>query len=153
MPARRRQQPPGHGPVEGTVVMIDLDEFGETVRERGWSEYQPNPATGLLTMLVERLASKWSAYVLYGLDPERGTEEAVLEVPYTTPEELREDLEEILRELNRVGVRATIVAVYGHVGLPARSRREAYHGTPTRRLALRLLRREKRRGGNRVVLA
>ncbi len=140
--------------VEGTVVVIDLDRFGDTVRERGWSEYKPNPATGLLTLLVERLVAKWRAVVVYGLDPERGTEEVVLEIPYVEPEELREDLEQVKREINRLGVGVTIAAVKGYVGLkPARSRREAYTGTPARRLAWKLVREAKRRGGNTIVIA
>ncbi len=140
--------------VPGTIVMIDLDRFGEIVEERGWSEYKPNPATGLLTLLVERFVSKWQGVVLYGLDPERGTEEVVVEIPYVEPEELVEDLEEIRRELRRVNVTATIVAVRGYVGLkPTGDRREAYEGTPYRRLAARLLRRAKRRGGDALIIA
>jgi len=140
--------------VEGTIVVIDLDRFSEVVRERGWSEYTPNPATGLLTSLIERLVAKWRAVVVYGLDEERGTEEVVLEIPYTEPEELERDLEAVREELNRLGVGVTIVAVKGYVGLkPARSRREAYTGTPFRRMAYRLLREAKRRGGNTIVIA
>jgi len=143
------------GLAEGTVVIIDLDRFGEVVEERGWSEYSPNPATGLLTRLVEELVSKWSGYLVYGLDEERGTEEAVIEFPLVEPEELREDLERIRRELNRVGVGVTIVAVKGHVGLLSRSadRRAAYSATPARRMAAKLLRQAKRRGGNVVIVA
>ncbi len=139
--------------VEGTVVIIDLDRMSEKVAEMGWSEYKPNPATGELTLLVEQLASKWSAVVVYGLDPERGTEEAVLEIPMVRPEELKEDLERIRMEIKKHGVTATIVAVYGFVGLkPAGSRREAYTATPTRRRAAKLLRQAKRRGGDIVVI-
>ncbi len=140
--------------VPGTIVIIDLDKFGEIVEERGWSEYEPNPATGLLTLLVDRFVSKWQGVVLYGLDWERGTEEVVIEIPFVEPEELREDLEEIRRELRRIGVTATIVAVHGYVGLrPTGDRREAYEGTPYRRLAARLLRRAKRRGGDTLIIA
>jgi len=152
---RRYIETPGRGLVEGTVVIIDLDRFGEVVEERGWSEYSPNPATGLLTRLVEELVRRWGGYLVYGLDEERGTEEAIVEFPLTRPEELREDLERIREELNRLGVGVTIVAVYGYVGLVERrgDRRRAYTATPTRRLALTLLRRAKRSGGNRVVIA
>ncbi len=141
------------GLVEGTIVVIDLDSFGEVVEERGWSQYKPNPATGLLTHLVEMLVAKWRAVVVYGLDWERGTEEAVLEIPYTEPSELRRDLEEIRREVNRLGVGVTIVAVRGIVGLgPARNRREAYYGTPDRARAVAVLKKLKRRGGNTVYI-
>ncbi|MET1101205.1 MAG: hypothetical protein ABWW69_01815 [Pyrodictiaceae archaeon] len=140
--------------VEGTIIVIDLDKFGEVVTERGWSEYSPNEATGLLTLLVEKLASKWHGVVVYGLDPERGTEEAVIEIPLVEPEEVRSDLEEIRKEINKLGVGVTIVAVKGYVGLkPARNRREAYYGTPDRARAVSLLREAKRKGGNRVYVA
>ena len=142
------------GLVEGTIVIMDLDRFGDVVEERGWSEYRPNPATGLLTSLVERLVAKWSGYVVYGLDEERGTEEVVIEIPYVEPEELREDLEEVKREINKLGVGITIVAVKGYVGLVERKvdRRSAYTATPSRRYAAKLLREAKRRGGNRIVI-
>ncbi|ABM80713.1 hypothetical protein [Hyperthermus butylicus] len=152
-PRRERGRETGHPGVEGTIVILDLDKFGEVVAERGWSEYEPNPATGLLTNLVERFARKWQAVVIYGLDEERGTEEAVLEIPYVEPEEVREDLEAIRREVNRLGVGVTIVAVKGIVtGQPAMDRREAYYGTPFRRYARSLLEKLKRRGGNAVFI-
>ncbi|KSW12700.1 hypothetical protein CF15_04080 [Pyrodictium occultum] len=151
---RRRAESSGHIAVEGSIVMIDLDRFGEVVEERGWSEYQPNPATGLLTSLVESFLRKWHGVIVYGLDETRGTEEAVIEIPLVEPVELRRDLERIQRELNSIGVGVTIVAVKGYVlGKPARSRREAYTATPFRRYAASLLREAKRRGGNRLIIA
>jgi len=139
---------------EGAIVIIDLDRFGEVVEERGWSEYSPNPATGLLTSLVEMFVRKWQGVVIYGLDEARGTEEVVIEIPLVEPEELIQDLEYIKQELNRLGVGVTIVAVKGYVlGRPANDRREAYTATPFRRYALSILRRAKRRGGNQVVIA
>jgi hypothetical protein len=143
----------GYVGVEGTIVIMDLDRFGETVRERGWSEYEPNPATGLLTQLVEAFVRKWQAVVVYGLDPERGTEEVVLEIPFVEPYEVKGDLERIKHEVNALGVGITIVAVKGFVtGKPASSRREAYYGTPDRRYAKAMLERLKRRGGNTIFI-
>lgn len=138
--------------MEGTVVIMDLDRFGDMVRERGWSEYSPNPVTGTLTRLVEEFVSKWSAVVLYGLDPGRGTEEVVLEVPNVSPQDVEEDLRRILEEIKRLGACISIVAVKAYVGLPAYSRKEAYTGTPGRRLAAKLLRRIKRRGGCQLLV-
>jgi len=139
--------------VEGTIIVMDLDRFGDLVREKGWSEYTPNIVTGTLTSLVEWFVSKWRALVVFGLDVERGTEEVVLEVPGVEPEELKEDLEYIRRRIKELGASITIVAVKGYVGLkPARSRREAYYGTPSRTLAHKLLRKAKRRGGDTIVL-
>ncbi len=137
--------------VYGTIIIIDIDRMEETVRERGWSRYKPNPATGRLTGLVEALASKWGARVLYGLDTERGTEEAVIEVPLVEPWELESDLIEIARSMEEEGVTVTIVAVRGPVGVDKpRDRREAYSG-PRRRVA-RILRRLKRIGGAMVYI-
>lgn len=138
--------------VEGTIIIIDIDEMEDIVRERGWSEYKPNPATGLLTGLIIEFASKWRAVVVYGLDKERGTEEAVLEVPLTTPKELVNDLVMIEEELCRYAdVTATIVAVSAPVGSrPARGRREAYTGF--RREVKRILESLKRKGGGVVYV-
>jgi hypothetical protein len=142
------------GLVEGTVVVIDLDRFEDVVRERGWSEWSPNEATGLLSSLVEWLARKWRGVIVYGLDWERGTEEAVIEFPLVEPGELEGDLKLIQKRLvEEAGVSATIVAVRGYVlARPARDRREAYRGTPARREALRVLRAAKRRGGGALVI-
>ena len=139
--------------VEGTIVVMDLDKFGELVEEKGWSEYRPNIVTGTLTSLVEWFVSKWRAVVVYGLDKERGTEEVVLEIPDVEPDEVREDLEYIRRRIEELGASITIIAVKGYVGLkPAKSRREAYYGTPSRTLAHKLLKKAKRRGGNIVIV-
>lgn len=139
--------------VEGTVVVMDLDRFEELTRRMGWDQYKPNIVTGTLTQLVEWFASKWRAVVVYGLDQERGTEEAVLEIPGVEPEELREDLEYIRRRIKELGASITIVAVKGYVGLkPCMSRRNAYYGTPTRALAHKLLVKAKRKGGNTVII-
>ena len=130
----------------GTIVILDLDRFEEQVEREGWSRYRPNPVTGLLTQLVEQLVRRWQGVPLYGLDPERGTEEAVILFPLTGPEELEEDLLSIAEEIAGEGASITIVAVEAPVGgFKARSRREAYSG-PVRR-AQRILGRLKRRGG------
>jgi len=140
--------------VEGTIIVIDLDRFEEEVRRRGWSEWRPNEATGLLSSLVEWLARKWMGVVVYGLDWDRGTEEAVIEIPLVEPWEVEGDLRRILEALRReAGVTATAVALRGPVlARPARSRREAYQGTPARREAWRILREAKRRGGGRLIV-
>lgn len=139
--------------VEGTIIAIDLDEFSEVVREKGWSEYKPNPATGLLTMLVEEFVRKWQGVIVYGLDEERGTEEAVIEIPYVEPEEVERDLLRIKEELNKLGVRVTIVAIKDYVIAKPANQHEAYYGTPGRKRAHELLRKIKRKGGNQVVIA
>ena len=139
--------------IEGTIIVIDLDKFSEEVKSRGWSEYSPNPATGLLTRLVEEFISKWYGVVVYGLDPERGTEEVVIEIPGVEPEEVLEDLRKIREEINSVGVGVSIVALRGYViGRSTRSRRDAYYGTPFRAEAIKALRRVKKKGGNQILV-
>jgi len=141
--------------VEGLIVVLDLDRFEEYVEERGLDPYKPNIVTGTLTSLVERFVSKWRGVVIYGLDPERGTEEAVIEIPYGHEHlsEIVSDLEEIKREINKLGASISIVVIRDFV-YPRRasSRREAYSGTPGRRRAWRILRRVKRAGGNKLLI-
>ncbi len=123
----------------------------EKVKEKGWSQWRPNPATGLLTQLVESLVRKWQAVVLYGLDWERGTEEAVIQIPGVEPEEVAEDLVLIEKEFERIGVTATIVAIEGPmIPVKPRRRREAYSGPVAR--ARRLLEKYKRKGGGVVAV-
>ena len=137
--------------ISGTIIIIDIDRMGEIIEEKGWSEWRPNPATGTLSHLVEQLARKWNAVIVYGLDWERGTEEAVLEVPLVEPDELINDLVMLAQEVCRQGATVTIVAITAPVlGVPARNRREAYQGH--RRRAKRLLESFKRKGGGYVVV-
>ncbi len=138
-------------PVEGTIIIMDLDDFSEVVKERGWSEWMPNDATALLTELVERFASKWGASVIWGLDEERGTEEVVIEIPYVEPEEVAEDIKEIREKLRRIGVSISIVAIKDYVFPEASGRRKAYRATPGRRRAKRLLEKIKRSGGGILI--
>ncbi len=141
--------------VEGLIIVLDLDRFEEFMKEKGWDPYKPNIVTGTLTGLVEDFARKWKGVVIYGLDRERGTEEAVIEIPYGHEylEEIVSDLENIKREINRLGASISIVVVKDYVyPVPASSRREAYQGTPGRKRAWKLLRRVKRAGGNKLLV-
>ncbi len=136
----------------GTIVILDLDRFGDYVQEHGLDPYKPNDVTATLTVLVEGLARKRGGFIVYGLDHERGTEEAVIEFPLVEPEELQNDLEHIIEEVKKLGASITIAAVKAPVtGRPARDRREAYSGP--RRSVKRLLEKAKRRGGGMLILA
>ncbi len=139
--------------LQGTVVVIDLDRFGEYVRSRGLSEYDPNEVTATLSSEVEALSRRWGGVIIYGLDWERGTEEAVIEFPGVDAGELKEDLIAIARRICGLGVSATIVALTGPVG-PSRSldRREAYRGSTWRMRASKIVKRLKRRGGGVVYI-
>lgn len=138
----------------GYVIVLDLDRFEEFVKTRGLSPYRPNIVTGTLTSLVEDFVKKWNGVVIYGLDPFRGTEEAVIEVcEGIDVESIERDLEKIRSTIESLGSSITIVVVKDYVTLkPATSRREAYSGTPGRRRAWRLVRLLKKRGGNVVKL-
>jgi len=117
--------------------MLDVDFMEEMVREKGLPEYKPNLATGFLTRAVESLAIKHNGVVIFGLDYERGTEEAVLEFPLTSCDELRKDLDQIHNELARMGFSISLVCLDGYVlGKRANTREEAYKGTPWRKKGL-----------------
>ena len=137
--------------VEGAIVILDLDRFGEEVEKRGLSEYSPNIATGTLTSLVEAFVSKWSAVVLYGLDHARGTEEAVIVVPGVDPWELEEDLVGIARAIEELGFSVSIVADRIPV-VACKPLRERRLYEPHYRRVKRLLASVKRRGGGMVVI-
>ncbi len=138
--------------VEGTVIILDLDKFKEITRKKGFDEYKPNIITGTLTYLVDNLVRKWNAYVLYGLDYTRGTEEAVIIVPMVKPEEILEDLETIRREIEKLGASISIGVSYGVIAnIKARNRREAYRNITVKN-AFKALREAKRKGGNRILV-
>jgi predicted nucleic acid-binding OB-fold protein len=63
----------------------------------------------------------------------RGTEEALIEIPYSSEmlESVVKDLEYIKARVEEHGVSLSAVVILDYVpAKPARSRREAYHGTP-----------------------
>jgi len=143
--------------VNGAGIFLDLDNFKEVMRKMGWSEFRPNPITGTLTQLVQRLAAKYNATVLWGLDPERGTEEAYMEVVEPDTEELISDLEEVRKEIEKLGketksnAHLSIGVAYGKIGsAKPRSRREITR-TPLGYRAWRALKKAKKTGGNKIV--
>jgi len=144
-----------HTVVPGIIVIIDLDKFGEFVEKYGLDPYRPNTITSELTRLVEQFTQKFRGVVIYGLDYKRGTEEAVIEIPYGVEylDPVISELKCIANRIRELGVTLTAVVAVDHVsGRPAKSRREAYVGTLSRRRALRALRRAKKKGGNRIIV-
>ncbi len=138
--------------VMGTVIILDLDKFEEKTIREGWNQYTPNIITGELSRLVEEFVRKWCARVVYGLDWKRGTEEAVIEVPGVKPDEVVADLEKIRQEIRELGATISIGVAYGPIIFDKpRSRREAYKSY-TRRLALKALRKIKRKGGDGLMV-
>lgn len=150
---KREKHTSEYGLYPGTIVILDLDRFKEFTQTRGLSEYEPNFVTGELTKLVEWFAQKQGGVVVYGLDYERGTEEAIIEIPFARPEDVWEDLKKIHKRIMEAGASITIVAYEGLVSCKkARNQREAYHATPWRRSALKKLKEAKRRGGGLLVV-
>jgi len=145
--------------MHGVISVLDLDRFKKIVKEMGWSEYSPNPITGLLSSLVDELVRKHHAMVVYGLDWKRGTEETILACPSPDMDSLLKDLEAIRGKIEEAGKEtgsnATISIGVAQGPLlrekPTRSRRELFK-TPTQRLAKRALQKAKQRGGNRMVI-
>jgi len=144
--------------INGVTVVLDLDNFKEVMKAMGWNEYKPNVVTGGLTRLVEELASKLGGVVVHGLDEERGTEEAVIKFVGVDVEEVLEELERVRLEIERVGKEsgsnATISAgVY--VG-PITSLKPQPLSVAKKALevamALRALKKAKKKGGNRIVV-
>ncbi|MEM4583173.1 MAG: hypothetical protein QXD50_04875 [Desulfurococcaceae archaeon] len=141
--------------VPGLVIVMDLDKFEEYVLQHGLSQYEPNIITGELTNFIEEFAVKHRGVVIYGLDRDRGTEEAIIEIPfgYEYLSSIIKDLEELKKKVEEYGVSISIAVIRDYVtGKPARNRREAYHGTPGRSRAIKVLKAIKRRGGGRILV-
>lgn len=133
---------------DGLIIVMDLDRFGEYVETRGIDPYKPNIVSGDLTRLVEDFVIKHRGVLIYGLSYERGTEEVIIEIPYGHEwvDDVIRDIVELKRKVESHGVTISIVVLRDFVlAMPARNRREAYHGTPGRRRAFHLLTRLKRK--------
>jgi GGDEF domain-containing protein len=102
-------------------------------------------------------ASKHNANILWGLDQERGTEEAYLEVVEPDTEELYNDLEIIRKKIEKLGketksqAHLSIGVAYGKIeNIKPRSRRELIR-TPLGKKAWKALKEAKRTGGNKII--
>jgi GGDEF domain-containing protein len=144
--------------VNGVTVVLDLDNFKEVMKVMGWSEYKPNVVTGSLTRLVKEVASKLGGIVVHGLDEERGTEEAVVKFVGADVEEVLEELEKVRLEIERIGKEsrsnATISAgVYvGPITSLKPQPLSMAKKAPEVVMALRALKKAKKKGGNRIVV-
>jgi len=140
--------------VPGVIVVLDLDRFGDYVDSRGLDSYKPNIVSGELTRLIEEFSWRHRGVVVYGLDYERGTEEAVIEIPFAEEvESIVKGIEDIKSRVEMYGVTLSAIVLRDMVlGKPARDRREAYYGTPGRARAIRALRAIKRRGGGKILV-
>ncbi|WXG41275.1 MAG: hypothetical protein WED07_11005 [Candidatus Freyarchaeum deiterrae] len=143
--------------VDGAGIFFDLDKFKETMKKMGWTEFKPNAITGNLTQFIQMFASKHNANILWGLDQERGTEEAYLEIVEPDTEEISADLEVIRKKIEELGketksnAHLSIGVAYGKIGnVKPRSRRELTR-TPLGNGAWKALHEAKKTGGNKIM--
>ncbi|MEM3562707.1 MAG: hypothetical protein QXR19_05735 [Candidatus Jordarchaeaceae archaeon] len=141
----------------GAGIFLDLDNFKEIMKKMGWTEFKPNTITGNLTQLIQLFASKHTANILWGLDQERGTEEAYLEVVEPDIEELKRDLENIRKEIEALGKKTksnatiSIGVAYGKIyNIKPQGRRELIKN-PLGNRAWKALQKAKRSGGNKII--
>ncbi|MBU7033435.1 MAG: hypothetical protein HXS53_12960 [Theionarchaea archaeon] len=85
------------------LIALDIDEFSKVTRQKGWTQYSPNPVTRYLSHAVADLAEAHHATILQGLDYERGTEEAQIYCSSPHLESLIEDLEHIRSTIYSLG--------------------------------------------------
>lgn len=143
----------------GTVVFLDLDNFKKCMESKNWSEYTPNPITRHLTNKIMRYVREYRVFILWGLNRQRGTEEAILFFQYEKDfiqeliEELRKDVMKLAR---RYHAPTSLSAGLAEGKVPkvkkikSHSKRE-FKKDPTIFLAYRALKKAKKRGGNCIV--
>lgn len=85
------------------VIAVDLDNFCDVVKKKGWTTYSPNPVTRYLSHAVFAFCQKHTATIIHGLDFERGTEEAVIYCSDVDTDSITADLETIRKEIYVLG--------------------------------------------------
>lgn len=85
------------------VIALDLDKFSDVIKEKGWTAYSPNRVTRYLSHAVSAFAEKHHATVLYGLNFERGTEEAQLYCSDPDMQQVIADLECMREDIHTMG--------------------------------------------------
>lgn len=121
------------------VIALDLDRFSEMTKERGWTEYSPNPVTRYLSHAVLSFAEKHHATIMYGLDFERGTEEAQIYCSDPDLEEIISDLEDMRRDIQFMGTSLSIGIAHISSDMPVKSLKDF----PLAKKALRESKRKK----------
>lgn len=121
------------------VICVDIDRFGDMTREKGWTPYSPNPVTRYLTHAVSAFAERHAATILYGLDTERGTEEAQLYCSSPDLARIIEDLEEIRAEMRTMGASLSVGIASVAPGIPLKALKDF----PLAKKALRESKRKK----------
>jgi hypothetical protein len=121
------------------VIALDLDKFTQVITERGWSEYSPNPVTRYLTHAVSDFAQDHHATVLSGVDYKRGTEEAQVYCSHPDINTIIQDLNNICKKIQKMGVTLSVGIAHVPSEIPAKSLQDYP-------LAKKALRKSKRKG-------
>jgi len=135
------------------LVYLDLDDFGQAVKTKGWGTYTPNPVTAGLSEIVVGISETHSAAILFGLDFARGTEEALLffsDVPEEVLEERLEDTRKRIESLGKEFGTGTTISIGVAANIPEMNlkavKRQDIKRHPILRLAYDALRKAKKKG-------
>jgi hypothetical protein len=123
------------------IIAVDLDNFSEVTKKKGWTEYSPNPVTRYLSHALADFVRTHHAAVLHGLDFERGTEEAQIYCSDPDLDEIITDLHKIRTTIASMGETTLSVGI-AHVSshIPAKSLKDF----PSAKKALRESKRKKK---------
>jgi GGDEF domain-containing protein len=144
---------------KGTIIFLDLDRFGESIKEKTWDEYRPNPISGFLTNKLLEYITKFQAIHLYGINKKRGTEEAILlflqdrDWVHSLFEDLRR---EVLKKARKFDVNTSLSIGIAHgpirnLKVVKEHSRKEFIKHPTVYLAYKALKKAKKRGGNQII--
>lgn len=143
----------------GTIVFLDLDRFGECIKEQNWDEYRPNEISGFLTDKLLEYITKFQAVHLWGINKKRGTEEAILlflqekEWVKSLFEDLRKQILKIAKKFD-ANTSLSVGIAYGSIRnlkvVKGHSRKE-FIKNPTVYMAYKALKKAKKWGGNQVI--
>ncbi len=143
----------------GIIVFLDLDNFKNSMRVKGWTRYSPNPITGYLTNKIVEYIRKFRAIDIWGLNRREGTEEAILffyqdqDFVQDLMNTLREEIFTIANELNAptslsIGMCRGDVPKLKKI---TRHRKNEFKKDPAIFLAYKALKKAKKKGGNCIV--
>lgn len=122
------------------IIALDLDQFGDLTRKMGWTEYAPNPVTRYMSHAVSAFAEAHHATILWGLDSERGTEEAQIYCSDPDLDAVVADLETMRADVKRMGCTLSIGIACIAPDIPAKSLKDF----PLAKKALRKSKRKKK---------
>jgi GGDEF domain-containing protein len=143
----------------GTFVFLDLDRFRNCIEKKGWSEFKPNSISGFLTEELEKYVRKYRGLVIWGLNKQRGTEEAILffhqksKIIYELFENIRRKIKRLAEKLD-APTSLSIGMVRGAAPLIKQIKshnKKEFKKDPNILMAYRALKKAKKNGGNCIV--